>query len=408
MAILFSRPRRPPAALASAMLIAALTLMPDGPAGATDSAALRTALQAIADSYLAETAPGERASGISASVSLPGGEVINLAAGRLALAPDAPPVTPDTLFQIGSISKSFTAAALLQLQAEGKLDLDDTLGKWAPEYPAWKDVSLRRLLNMTSGIPGYDNAPAMAETMKAQGIGRHFTPGVLASFADPTLPGAPKPTEGYDYSNTNYILAGMVIERAGGQTVQETFETRFFGPTYGLTDSHYAEGVYPPAVTDRMASGYFVAAAMPELKAFEKDDIKLADMSWAGSAGAIVSSPAQVNLWVRALFAGNVLDEQGRSELTEVVSMKTGAPIGSVSAEDAHGFGLGVSAFTGKLGSGWTYEGESMGYRALYVYLPDKDLVATIALNSGAEGEDDHAPQVLTRMLQATLEAMAP
>lgn len=395
-------------ALPAAALIGTLVLAGSGPALAHDSAALRESLQAIADRYLAETAPAERATGLSVSVSLPGGEVINLAAGRLSAAPESPPVTPETLFQIGSISKSFTAAALLQLQAEGRLDLDDTLGQWAPEYPAWKDVSLRRLLNMTSGIPGYDNAPAMADTMKARGIGRHFTPGVLASFADPTLPGAPKPTEGYDYSNTNYILAGLVIERAGGQTVRETFETRFFGPTYGLTDSHYVEGVYPPSVTDRMASGYFVAAAMPELKEFEKDDIKLADMSWAGSAGAIVSSPAQVNLWVRALFAGDVLDAQGRAELAEVVSMKTGATIGTVSPEDAHGFGLGVSAFTGKLGSGWTYEGESMGYRALYVYLPDRDLVATIAINSGAEGEDDHAPQVLTQMLQTTLEAISP
>lgn len=374
------------------------------PALAADPEVLRQKVQAIADAYVRDTAPGERATGISVSVSLPGGAMVNLGAGKVSTAADAAPITPETLYQIGSVSKSFTAAALLQLQAEGKLDLDDTLGKWTPEYPAWKDVTIRRLLNMTSGIMGYDNAPAMAETFQKLGMGRHFSPAVLVGFVDPTYPGAPKATEGYDYSNTNFILAGMVIERAGGQTVQEAFRTRFFGDRYGLTDSHYVEGVFPKDVTDRMASGYFVAAAMPELKAFEKDDIKLADMSWAGAAGGIVSSPAQVNLWVRALFAGDVLDAAGKAELTDVVSMKTGKTIGRVSAEDPHGFGLGVSGFSSAMGDGWTYEGESMGFRVLYAYLPEKDLVATIALNSGAEGEADHANTVLVEILKAAME----
>lgn len=373
------------------------------PAAAADPETLRAEVQAIADAYVRDLAPGERATGISVSVSLPGGEEVNLASGKVSSAPDAAPMTPETLFQIGSVTKSFTAAALLQLQAEGKLDIDDTLGKWTPEYPAWKDVTLRQLLNMTSTIPGYDNAPAMAKTFAALGPGRHFSPAVLVGFADPTYPGAPKATTGYDYSNTNYILAGMVIERASGQTVQQVFQTRFFGPTYGLTDSHYVEGVFPKDVTDRMASGYFVAAAMPEMASFEKDDIKLADMSWGGAAGAIVSSPDQVNRWVRALFSGPVLDDAARAELTEVVSMTTGKTIGKTSEAEPHGFGLGVSGFTASIGSGWTYEGESMGFRTLYVYLPEKDLVATIALNSGAEGEADHAGQVLLQILQAAL-----
>jgi D-alanyl-D-alanine carboxypeptidase len=381
----------------------AVALAGQGAQAETDPAVIAERVQAIADAYVSDTAPAEKATGLSISISLPGAtETVNIVSGRVSNAPDADPVTPDTLFQIGSITKSFTAAALLQLQSEGKLDLDDALGTWLPEYPAWKDVTIRRLLDMTSGIPGYDNADAMIASVAANGLGRHFSPAVLVGFVDPAYPGAPAATTGYDYSNTNYILAGMVIERAGGRTVEDTFAERFLGDRYGLTSTFYREGVYPPEVTDRMASGYFVADGMPPMKAYDGADVKTADMSWAGAAGAIVSRPEEVNRWVRALFTSDaLLDANARAELTRMVSMKTGKPVDVLSADDAGGFGLGVSGFSNVLGSGWQYEGESMGFRVLYVYLPADDLVVTLAFNSGAEGEADHAGKVALQVIDA-------
>ncbi|UHD18921.1 serine hydrolase domain-containing protein [Thiocapsa bogorovii] len=382
----------------------ALAAALSGPAPAQSDDALAAKLQTIADAYIADTAAGEKATAISISVSLPEhGGTLNVTAGKVSNATGAAEVTPDTLCQIGSITKSFTSVTLLQLQSEGVLDLDDTLGEWLPEYPAWQDVTLRRLLNMTSGIPSYDNVDAMIADIGRNGLSRHFSPAVLVGFVDPAYPGAPAPTSGYAYSNTNYILAGMVIEKASGRTVQENFEDRLFGPRYGLTNTAYRAGIYPREITERMASGYFVAEGYPGMKALDGADVKGEDMSWGGAAGAAVSRPEEVNNWVRALFTSNdLLDADARAELTRVVSMRTGETLARLTPDDPRGFGLGISGFTSPaIGSGWQYEGESMGFRTLYIYLPEKDLVATIALNSGAEGEADHAAKVALAVIEA-------
>jgi D-alanyl-D-alanine carboxypeptidase len=386
----------------------ALAIALSGMVPAQAEETLAAKLDSIAAAYLANTAPGEKATAISISVSLPrNGGTVNVAAGTVSKMAGAAAITPDTLFQIGSITKSFTAVTLLQLQAEGVLDLDDSLGQWLPEYPAWRAVTLRQLLNMTSGIPSYDNSDAMIADIGRHGLSRHFSPAVLVGFVDPAYPGAPAATKGYAYSNTNYILAGMVIEKASGLTVQQNFERRLFGPRYGLTNTSYRAGLYPPAITGRMASGYIVGDGSAGMKALDGADVTMEDMSWGGAAGAAVSRPEEVNLWVRALFnSAELLDADARAELTQVVSMQSGDPLTGLSPEHPRGFGLGVSGFRAPgLGSGWQYEGETMGFRTLYLYLPEKDLVVTVALNSGAEGEADHAGKVALTVLEAALEA---
>jgi D-alanyl-D-alanine carboxypeptidase len=124
------------------------------------------------------------------------------------------------LFQMGSTSKSFTAALILELEAAGKLSLDDTVGKWLPQYPAWKDVTVKRLLNMTSGIPNYSETEAMSRIWVNDPT-RDLTAENLIELAYPTGGGDLPKSSGYHYSNTNYILSGMIAAKAAGQTYRD-------------------------------------------------------------------------------------------------------------------------------------------------------------------------------------------
>jgi D-alanyl-D-alanine carboxypeptidase len=371
-----------------------LALLQGAPALAADSdSALRAAMQQSLNSYVTTYAKPEHISAASLSVSLPGkSQNINLTAGRRAWQSGGP-VAPDDLWQIGSNTKAFTAVALLQLEAEGKLTIDQTVGDWLPQYPAWKSVTIRRLLDMTSGIQGYDNVPAMSAAWTT--IYRRFTPEQLVGFADPIYPNAPKPTHGWNYSNTNYMLAGMIIERATGHTYGEELTRRFFVPLH-LTNTYYSPNVYPKSVTDRMVSGYWANAGPGNeaLAHFLNQDMRLSDMSWAGAAGAIVSTPEDVARWSRALYEGDLLAAKQRRELMTIVSIKTGQPIAATSASDPLGFGLGVGQGTRpKLGTYWYYQGETLGYRMVYAWFPKSDVVLAVGVNS--QPTDNHIGDLL-------------
>ncbi len=362
--------------------------------------ALTGSLQKIVNDYVATNAKAEGFTAISASVSLPGGKApIDVVAGRVSRALDAPMVTPATLFPIGSITKSMTSTVLLQLVQEGVLSLDAPIGPWLPEYPAWGSVTLRRLLDMTSGIPSYNSTDAFFQTLSKYGITRHFTPEVLLSYADPDLPGAPKPTTGYDYANINYIIAQMIVQRATGHDLDEQIRERLLTGGHGLNDTFYSSEPYPNSVLSREVSSYMAAAPAPILDNLVGPDLKYQDPSWAQGAGAAVATPEDVTRWVRLLFQGDVLSASQRQELMQLVSTKTGQPIAEATAADKSGFGLGVAQTIAGNVRFWFYEGEPMGSRMFYGYFPEKDLVIVIAVNSA--GGPDKISQVLIDMYAA-------
>src|SRR5579862_3759671 len=150
---------------------------------------LRAALRADLEKYLASRRTIEHISALSLSVKLPGHAAnINVTAGTTRYDGGAA-VTPGSLYQIGSNTKAFTAVAILQLEAEDKLTIQDTVGKWLPQYPAWKDITVERLLNMTSGIPTYDNVQAMLVAYAANPK-RDWSLAELIAYVYPTSKGA--------------------------------------------------------------------------------------------------------------------------------------------------------------------------------------------------------------------------
>jgi D-alanyl-D-alanine carboxypeptidase len=365
------------------MVVTLIALSLCAPAVAQSSdEALKSTLQKALDAYVATRAEPEHISAASLSISLKGGKQdINLAAGTTKYPDAGAKVTPADLFEIGSITKSFTSVAILRLEAAGKLTIEDKLGMWLPQYPEWKDVKIRQLLDMTSPIPGYDNQPTIATTM-GEDPGHRFTPQELVAAVYPH-DGEPKLVSGWTYSNTNYILAQMIVEKAGGRPYADV--VRDLAEKVGLKNAYYEQDLYPPSITDRMVSGYFFShdPDNKQLAPLLGLDVKNDSVSWMQGAGGVVASMQDVSRWARALYEGPLLADKQRRELMTVVSDKTGEPIARPSKEHPGAFGLGVGAgYRPALGAYWYYQGMTLGYRVLYAYFPQSGAVIVVGLNS--------------------------
>ena len=369
------------------------TFMGAGAARAAATAArssLRARLQRDIDVYLAARRKPEGITAVSAFVSRsagdPGIAVVTGSTGRSS----GIAIDDRTLFEIGSNTKAFTSALLLKLEAAGRLDIDQTVADWLPQYPAWGKVKIRRLLNMTSGIPTYSEAPRFMRA-QAENRFRHFTPEQLVAYAYPT-PGNQLPTStGYFYSNTNYVLAGMIVAKAGGETFDHQLRQRIFKPL-GMHDSFYDSWRLPHSVIARMASGYFENPTCSEyrpecsvgpLAPLAGKDMRKADVSWTGAAGGIVSTPRDLARWIRGIFGGQVVPSAQLAQMKQLVSTKSGKPIERATAQDPGGFGLGLAqSWHPRLGRFWFYEGITLGYRGVFAWFPSDDLVLAVALNS--------------------------
>ena len=369
-------------------LLLFVSLTAPAQAGTTD-AQLRAGLQSDLARYLAARAKPEHISAISLSVSLANAASnINVTAGTTQYGGKGGAVTPATLYQIGSNTKSFTSAAILQLEAEGKLNINQNVVRWLPQYHAWKNITIWRLLNMTSDIPTYDDVQSMLRAYAANPT-KTWTPADLIAVVYPKL----ERNAGWLYSNTAYIMLQLIVERASGHSYASEIRRRFLNnPAIGLHSTYYETSMYPPSVLSRMTSGYFFNS-QPDNAALATvygKDMKNLSVSWAQGAGAIVSTPQDVTRWCRALYEGSVLAPRQQRELESLVSQVNGKPIARTTAQEPRGFGLGVGQMLlPKMGRIWFYEGMTLGYRVAYFYMPKANAVIAVGLNSQPNPKQD-------------------
>ena len=201
-------------------------------------------------------------------------------------------VQPDTKFRIGSVTKQFTAAAILKLQEQGKLSVNDKLSRHLPDFPRGDDVRLRHLLTHTSGIPSHTSKPDFMRKV----VSPVKPEQVIDTFKNDRFDF--EPGEKHIYRNSNYFLLGHIASKVSGKSLDAFLQSEFFKPL-GMKNTGVYRNDAPP---DGEALGY----------SYEGGGLKHAinwDMSWAGGAGALYSTVGDLNRWNEALFAGKVLNQ---------------------------------------------------------------------------------------------------
>src|SRR5690348_4828479 len=217
-------------------------------AGAQDARAQATrALVRYVDSVATAAVAEHRTAGVSVAVVKNGRTILSKGYGFADLENDVP-ATPETVYRIGSVTKQFTAAAIMRLMEQGKLSLDDTLQKFLPNFPTQGNrVTVRHLLNHTSGIKSYTSlGPKWARVMRID----LATDSLVALFANE--PFDFKPGDAWLYDNSGYFLLGMIIEKVSGKPYGKYLKDEIFTPL-GLKSTIYCDQA--PLIKHR-AQGY--------------------------------------------------------------------------------------------------------------------------------------------------------
>lgn len=345
-----------------------------------DPSTLTSALRDDLTQYLAARGTAEHISTDAVTITFSGGRpAISLAAGSTTYG-GTTPVSATAPWQIGSNTKAFTSVILLQLESERRLSIDDKLGRWLPQYPEWKNITIRQLLTMTSGIPDYTVQPAFLDAVEAN-LDATFTAPRLLSY----VYGQPLGDPTYAYTNTDYILAQMVIEAATHRSFADELTNRILHPL-GLHRTCLAPQTCPPSTAARMATGYFLGDGTSP---FAGTAVPALALSWAQGAGGIVATLPDLAIWDRALYRGRLLPPRQQHELESLISTTTSKPIGTTTLDDPLGYGLGIAQVTTPpTGTVWYYGGETFGNRVLHVFDPRTGVLIVVSANSNSTSDD--------------------
>jgi D-alanyl-D-alanine carboxypeptidase len=267
------------------------------------------------------------------------------------------PVTPETKFPIGSLTKQFTAMAIMVLVEEGKVELDKPISQYLTDLPPnWRPLTLRQLLSHTSGMSDdypWQKVKQVKDLIKAGNSKLDFPPG-----------------ESWSYSNAGFLLIGVVIEKVSGQPYGDFLRDRIFTPL-GMQQTQ--SGLTP---VPNLATGYTWKDRLEKLNL--PTDQLIPGVGNAHAAGNIISTASDMIKWVRALDQGKLLKASSYQQLWTATTLKNGRSSG-------YGLGWGVGSFNGH--SSATHSGGVSGYSSgLYRGLDDQLDVIVLTNNINAVG----------------------
>lgn len=266
-------------------------------------------------------------------------------------------------FRIGSITKTFTATVILQLVDEGKLKLSDKLSKFYPKIPNSNKISIRQLLDMTSGIHSYTEVPWLERRFMKDRFAS-YSPNELVWIGLSRGPDFP-PGKGYHYSNTNYVILGMIIEKITENDLESEIGRRIID-RLSLKGTSFPKGV--SKLSGRHVRGYM-------FKDGKYEDWTVQNISWGWAAGAMVSDLYDLKTYITAMSDGKLVSKKMQLQrLNYWVDMKM---------KKAPTLKYGLGAFT--MGGFVGHNGGLPGYSDLAMYDPETGAVVVFMQNIEAE-----------------------
>ena len=377
-------PAPPPAARPS---IATIAVRAPAPGGLTATAATRAALQ----KRLERLRERYGVPGISVTILFPDGSSWVGVSGVADVAARTP-VTPSTSFAIASVSKTFTAALVLALAQDGTIQLDAPVRSYLPDLKVNARITVRQLLDHTSGLRDYFFHPAIDKKLLTDPSRRWGTTDALKHVGKAYF----KPGTGWHYSNTNYLVLGILAERVAGAPLGDQVRARFLEPL-GLRHTWYQPT--EEAGTDA-AHGYRFASGAKDAPAIDLSDGSgfmpfTSVVTAAAGAGGFASNSTDLVRWARALYAGAVLSEDS-----------VGAMLAGVSDTEPYKprvpYGLGVQRLDLDGVPSLGHSGRLLGFRSAVRWLPDEDIAIAVLTNQSRTD-----PGIFVRALLKTARAGA-
>ncbi len=333
------------------------------------------------NNYFNELVENEKFNG-AILVSINGKKLINQGFGMSNYELDVPN-TSKTKFRIGSVTKQFTAVAIMQLYEKGLLNLDDTLDKYIPNYPKGDKVTIHHLLTHTSGIFNHTSIEGFMKNIMRN---NHSVEDLIEEFKN--LPYDFEPGTKFSYSNSGFILLGHIIEKISKKSYKQYLQENIFHKLL-MDDSGYDDHIQ---LIKNRASGYSLEG---EEKILSNCDF--IDMSVPHAAGALYSTVEDLHSWNKGLFQGDIISEES---LNKMISKHVNAK-----EEDYYGYGIFIKdvEFGGRIRKKVYHGGGIPGFFSSNTIFPTEDVQIIMITNITNEHFSDKVSKVESTVFENML-----